>query len=115
MERKCSGIYFNAETREVLRVTGSDPGEGWIRISGDLEPHQSGIPYEELTPGELAVLRLVAEGLSNKEIASKLVLSVRTVKNRIGNIFSKLMVNDRTQAILQALRTGLVRLPEEGI
>ena len=30
-----SGIYFNAETREVLRVTGSDPGEGWVRISGD--------------------------------------------------------------------------------
>ena len=35
MERKGSGIYFNAETREVLRVTGSDPGEGWVRIAAD--------------------------------------------------------------------------------
>ena len=77
------------------------------------EPRQTGIPYEELTPRELEVLRLVAEGLSNKEIASKLVLSEKTVKNRISNIFAKLRVNDRTQAVLHALRAGLVRLPDE--
>ncbi|MBI2287474.1 MAG: response regulator transcription factor, partial [Chloroflexi bacterium] len=59
------------------------------------------------------VLRLVAEGLSNKEIAAKLVLSEKTVKNRVSNIFAKLRVNDRTQAVLHALRRGLVRLPDE--
>ena len=77
------------------------------------EPHQVGIPYEELTPRELEVLRLAAEGLSNKEIAAKLFLSEKTVKNRISNIFAKLQVNDRTQAVLHALRAGLVRLPDD--
>ena len=79
------------------------------------EPRQAGILYEELTPRELEVLRLVAEGLSNKEIAAKLTLSEKTVKNRVSNIFAKLRVNDRTQAVLQALRTGLVHLPDESI
>ena len=69
--------------------------------------------YEELTPRELEVLRLAAEGLSNKEIAATLFLSEKTVKNRISNIFSKLRVNDRTQAVLHALRTGLVRLSDD--
>lgn len=77
------------------------------------KPRQEGNLYEELTPRELDVLRLVAEGLSNKEIAAKLILSEKTVKNRISNIFAKLRVNDRTQAVLHALRTGLVHLPEE--
>ena len=79
------------------------------------ESRQAGIPYEQLTHRELEVLRLVAEGLSNKKIASKLVLSEKTVKNRISNIFAKLRVNDRTQAVLQALRTGLVHLPDDVI
>lgn len=77
------------------------------------EPSQEGILYEELTLRELGVLRLVAEGLSNKEIAAKLILSEKTVKNHISNIFAKLRVNDRTQAVLHALRRGLVRLPDE--
>ena len=72
-----------------------------------------GISYEALTPRELEVLRLAAEGLSNKEIEASLVLSEKTVKNRISNIFAKLRVNDRTQAVLRALRIGLVRLPDE--
>lgn len=75
---------------------------------------QAGIPYEELTPRELEVLRLAAQGLSNKAIAATLVLSEKTVKNRISNIFAKLQVNDRTQAVLHALRTGLVQLSDEG-
>lgn len=76
------------------------------------DPQEARVLYEELTPRELEVLRLAAEGLSNKEIAATLILSEKTVKNRITNIFAKLRVNDRTQAVLHALRTGLVRLPD---
>ena len=73
------------------------------------------LPYEELTQRELEVLQLAADGLSNKEIAAKLVISEKTVKNHIANIFSKLRVNDRTQAILYALRKGLVTMPPEDL
>ena len=75
---------------------------------------QPGLPYEELTQRELEVLQLPTKGLSNKEIAANLIISEKTVKNHIANIFSKLQVNDRTQAVLYALRKGLVTIsPEE--
>ena len=79
-------------------------------FSGDPKPRQPGLPYEQLTQRELQVLQLAADGLSNKEIALRLVISEKTVKNHIANIFSKLNVNDRTQAILYALRQGLVAM-----
>ena len=80
----------------------------------DSKAQQPGLPYEELTQRELEVLQLAADGLTNKEIAVKLVITEKTTKNHIANIFSKLQVNDRTQAILYALRRGLVTLsPEE--
>jgi DNA-binding NarL/FixJ family response regulator len=71
---------------------------------------QPGLPYEALTQRELEVLQLAAKGLSNKEIAQRLVISEKTVKNHTANIFSKLQVNDRTQAILYGLRKGLITL-----
>ena len=81
----------------------------------DAKPEQPGLPYENLTQRELEVLQLAADGLSNKEIAARLVISEKTVKNHIGNICSKLQVNDRTQAILYALRKGLVAMtPGDG-
>ena len=80
----------------------------------DPQRQQPGLPYEELTSRELQVLQLAADGLSNKEIAGKLVISEKTVKNHIANIFSKLQVNDRTQAILYALRKGLVTMSPGG-
>lgn len=64
--------------------------------------------FEELTPRELEVLRLIAQGLRNREIAERLVISKRTVGNHISNIFNKLQVNDRSQAIIRALKGGLV-------
>ena len=70
-------------------------------------------PYDELSRRELQVLQLAADGLSNKEIAAKLVISEKTVKNHTANIFSKLQVNDRTQAILHGLRKGLITMPPE--
>jgi two-component system, NarL family, response regulator DegU len=54
------------------------------------------------------VLSLIAQGLKNREISEKLVMSEKTVGNHISNIFVKLQVNDRSQAIVRALRGGLV-------
>ena len=65
---------------------------------------------DDLTPRELEILKLIAKGWSNKTIAEGLTLSEKTVKNHINNIFSKLHVCDRSQAILYAIRQGLVKV-----
>jgi DNA-binding NarL/FixJ family response regulator len=65
---------------------------------------------DDLTPRELEVLTLIAEGLPNKQIAQELTISEKTVKNHINNIFSKLHVYDRSQAMLYAIRQGLVKV-----
>lgn len=64
----------------------------------------------ELTRREIEVLKLIAEGLFNKEIASKLTISERTVKNHVSNIFKKIDVSDRTQAAVFAIKNNLVNL-----
>jgi two-component system NarL family response regulator len=64
---------------------------------------------DDLTPRELEILKLIAEGLSNREIAARLVISEKTVKNHINNILSKLHVFDRTQATLYAIRAGIAK------
>lgn len=64
----------------------------------------------QLTPRELSSLRLMADGKSNKEIASALSISERTVKTHLGHLFEKLGVTSRTEAVRVATRRGLVRL-----
>jgi DNA-binding NarL/FixJ family response regulator len=68
---------------------------------------------EQLTQGEMEVLRLVARGADNKTIAQQLALSERTVANRLSNVYQKLQVNSRTQAALVALRRGWATLDQE--
>jgi DNA-binding NarL/FixJ family response regulator len=65
---------------------------------------------EPLTPREEEVLQLLVEGLSNKEIGARLHLSEGTVKNYVSAIIAKLQANDRTHAVVTALRRGLVDL-----
>ena len=78
--------------------------EAATRLAKDLRRTEG---MKSLTQRETSVLRLVAEGLANKEIARRLVISEKTVKAHLNNVFAKLDVNSRTQAALQAIRSGI--------
>ena len=67
-------------------------------------------PSEALTQREMDILKLVTRGLSNKEIADELFLSMRTVQGHLGSIFSKLGVGSRTEAVVHALKEGWITL-----
>jgi DNA-binding NarL/FixJ family response regulator len=76
-------------------------------LNGAPQKGSSTLAFPELTEREREVLALIAQGVSNKEIAEKLVISAKTVSNHITNIFSKLQVADRAQAIIRARDAGL--------
>lgn len=108
-------LLKTADRAEVLdSVNGAAAGEppsrvGHLRrMAGQMArrdtPPDLGIP---LTPRETQVLRLITMGLSNKESADALEISIETVKEHVQNLLRKLSVNDRTQAAVWALRHGL--------
>ena len=72
-------------------------------------PDQSAALFAELTERELEVVRLVARGLSNAEIAGEVGVSEATVKTHLTNILRKLGLRDRTQLVVRAYETGLIR------
>jgi DNA-binding NarL/FixJ family response regulator len=63
--------------------------------------------FPELTSRERELLELIAQGLSNQEIAAQLTISIKTVRNHVSNIFNKLQVADRVQAVIRARDAGL--------
>ncbi|HEY3364279.1 MAG TPA: response regulator transcription factor [Symbiobacteriaceae bacterium] len=69
-----------------------------------------GEPAEQLTDRELEILRLMARGAANKEIAAALFISENTVKTHVSNLFQKLGARDRTEAVTRALSRGLITL-----
>ena len=82
-----------------------------LRMTAD---HDETASLQSLTDRETEVLRQIARGCSNKDIAQNLVIAEKTVKAHVGSILNKLGVTSRTQAALIAVRSGLVKLEEEG-
>jgi DNA-binding NarL/FixJ family response regulator len=85
----------------VVRVLGHLPGE--------LPPPEE-LPAIPLSPREREVLQLLAQGLTNREIASALTVSVSTIKIHVEHILAKLAVSDRTQAAVRAMELGLLQM-----
>ena len=101
----------------TLRMDGQEV-QSWISTSVEamsgpyiVDPDEHYIP---LSPRELEILEFVTNGMSNKEIASRLGISQQTVKNHMTSILKKLNVQDRTQAAVTALRHGWVRIHTRG-
>jgi LuxR family maltose regulon positive regulatory protein len=96
-------IAFKSETkdeRQKAKGAAVSPAPASSPTRGEL--------VEPLSERELEVLRLIADGLSNAEIAEKLVIAQGTVKRHINNIYGKLGVGSRTQAVAKAREMGLL-------
>lgn len=89
-------------TRRMLEMFAGQLPSG-ATASGQVDPR-----IASLTPRETEILRLVARGMSNAEIAAELVVSSTTVKTHVGSVLAKLGVRDRVQAVVVAYETGLV-------
>jgi len=69
--------------------------------------------FAPLSPREVEILDNIAQGMTNKQVAYQLSISEQTVKNHMSSILRKLAVNDRTQAVVYAMRQGWIRMPED--
>jgi DNA-binding NarL/FixJ family response regulator len=104
-----SGMYIVGDERMDERTLHSWVTQNVESITGSYasDPNEHYLP---LSPREMEILQFVTNGLSNKEIATKLGISQQTVKNHMTSILKKLNVQDRTQAAVTALRHGWVRI-----
>jgi DNA-binding NarL/FixJ family response regulator len=125
LDSGATGYVLKDEALETLvnAVRAAAQGESWLspavasqvvrRAVKQPTPHPEPPPLP-LTPRELQVLRLLAQGLDNATIAQQLVVTKRTVQNHVSNIYGKLGVASRTEAALAAIRHGLVQVPPAG-
>jgi DNA-binding NarL/FixJ family response regulator len=95
------------ELPEVIRAVHAGQKRIPPEIAAELAEHTV---EDDLSSREIDVLRLIAAGNSNKEIAGKLFISEETVKSHVTNILSKLHANDRTHAVTTALKRGIIQL-----
>jgi DNA-binding NarL/FixJ family response regulator len=112
-------VLKGANQAEVLRairavangevIVGPTVAQRVINFLSSPHPAAPARAFPELTERETEVLSLVAQGRTNEEIAKHLVLSLKTVRNHVSNIFSKLQVADRAQAVIRAREAGLGR------
>jgi DNA-binding NarL/FixJ family response regulator len=98
-----------ADLLEALRMVARN-----VRyLPPDIAPQLTAVRLgPSITAREREVLALIAAGLANKEIAARLNISEFTVKRHVGQILDKMAVNDRAQAVVEAIRRGLVDLPK---
>jgi two-component system response regulator DevR len=109
-------IVKDISPTELIRAVKSVyAGETYVdpRVAGSLLRRRTkyangGTEFSELSAREAEVIKLIAEGLANKQISARLHLSEKTVKNHISRIFSKLNISARTQAAVHAIKSGLV-------
>ena len=99
------GAAIVAAANELVVLTQSQVNK-WL--SGPTSAHTNGFEIEALTPRELQVLRMLADGLGNKEIAGQLKISDHTVKFHVAQILAKLRASSRTEAVSIGIRRGLV-------
>ena len=108
-------VRKNAEPEVLLAaVRAVARGKTYIDPSVSGQILQATAPPADLTLREIEVLRQVALGRSNKEIADALSISDETVKSHVGNLYSKLQVENRAQATVQALKRGMISLDDLG-
>jgi DNA-binding NarL/FixJ family response regulator len=98
---------LHRELLETIRAVHAGKKSISAEVSFQLAEHATD---DALTPGEILVLRLIAAGNANKEIAAQLSLSEETVKGRVRNILSKLGAKDRTHAAMIGLKRGIIKL-----
>jgi DNA-binding NarL/FixJ family response regulator len=98
---------LHKELLETIRTVHAGRKTMTPSLSVELAEHAG---EDSLTPREIDVLRLIAAGHANKEIAAQLSVSEETVKSRVKNILSKLRANDRTHAVTIGLRRGFISL-----
>lgn len=103
----------SSELKKAINMVVS--GEDYIQPSmipvlnaKKIDINNDNVKIEKLTKREMQVLKLLAYGMYNKEVAEKLDISERTVKNHVSNIFKKIEVTDRTQAAVFAIRNNLI-------
>jgi len=97
--------FFHKELLETIRAVHAGKKALSAEASYQLAEHATD---DALTPAEIRVLRLIAEGNANKEIAAQLSVSEETVKGQVRNILSKLRANDRTHAAMIGLKRGII-------
>ncbi|HEX6553607.1 MAG TPA: response regulator transcription factor [Ktedonobacteraceae bacterium] len=116
MQAGASGYLFKDTRASEIRTAIKDAAEGRLALSPQvtallINQIQPSGHFEPLTEREREVLHLLAQGSSNKEIMQALHITGATVKAHVRHILSKLDVQSRTQAILVAMRLGLVKMP----
>ena len=99
--------YVRRELLDTIRAVHAGQKQIPPEVAAELVDHAAD---DDLSPREIDVLRLIAAGNANKEIAGRLGIVEETVKSHITNILAKLGANDRTHAVTTALKRGIIEL-----